>query len=75
VFTQPDFVSAIVVENQDQEFDIVVKVYLKVDVIDNKGDETQFIYMAGSKSAGLGLEWSCGASGVDADLLPRGCTS
>lgn len=75
VFNQPEFVSAIVVDNRDEEFDIVVKVFLKEDVISNKGDETQFIYMAGSKSAGLGLEWSCGASGVDANLLPRGCTS
>ena len=75
VFNQPDFVGAIVVDNQDQEFDVVVKVYLKEDVIDNDGDEAQFIYMAGTKSAGLGLEWSCGASGFDTDLLPRGCSS
>lgn len=75
VFNQPDFVSSIVVDNQDQEFDVVVKVYLKADVIDNDDDETQYIYMAGTRSAGLGLEWSCGASGFDADLLPRGCTS
>jgi len=75
VFNQPDFVSAVVVDHKDQEFDVVVRVFLKEDVVNNKTGEPQYIYMAGSKSAGLGLDWSCGASGVDTNLLPRGCTS
>lgn len=74
VFKQPDFVSAIVVDHEDEDFDVVVRAYLKEDIIDNDGDELQFIYMAGIKSAGLGLEWSCGASGVDSKLLPQGCS-
>ena len=77
VFRQPGFVSAVVVDSLDEDFDIVVKVFLKEDVIDNDGDEAQYVYMAASKSItpGHGLEWSCGASGVDADLLPHDCTS
>lgn len=75
VFNQPDFVSAVVVDHKDQEYDVVVRVFLKEDVVNNKTGEPQYIYMAGSKSAGLGLDWSCGASGVDTNLLPRGCTS
>lgn len=74
VFNQPDFVSAVVVDHKDQEYDVVVRVFLKEDVVANKTGEPQYVYMAGSKSAGLGLDWSCGASGVDADLLPRGCS-
>ena len=25
-------------------------------------------------TVGLGLDWHCGASGIDADLLPRACS-
>lgn len=75
VFNQPDFVSAVVVDHKDEEHDVVVRVFLKEDVVNNKTGEPQYIYMAGSKSAGLGLDWSCGASGVDTNLLPRGCSS
>ena len=75
VFNQPDFVSAVVVDHKDQEYDVVVRVFLKEDVVNNKTGEPQYIFMAGSKSAGLGLDWSCGSSGVDTNLLPRGCTS
>ena len=77
MFRHPEFVSAIVVDHADEEFDIVVKVLLKEDVFDNDSGDLQFIYMAGTKSSapGLGLNWSCGASGLDDDLLPRTCNS
>lgn len=77
VFNQPEFVSAVIVEHKDQEYDVVVKVYLKEDVIDNDTGDDQFLYIAATRSDGPGmrLEWSCGISGVDSDLLPRGCTS
>lgn len=77
VFNQPDFVSAVVVEHEDQEYDVVVKVYLQEDVIDNDTGGDQFLFIAATRSNGPGmrLEWSCGISGVDSGLLPRGCTS
>lgn len=77
VFRQPEFVSAVELDHVDDQFDIVVRVFLKEDVIDNDSGDLQFIYMAGTKSSapGLGLDWSCGASGLDEDLLPRNCSS
>lgn len=77
MFRQPDFVSAIVVENEAEEYDVIVKVYLKADVIDSDDGSDPFIYMAGTKpvAPGLALEWHCGASGVESHLLPRACSS
>jgi type II secretory pathway pseudopilin PulG len=77
MFRQPDFVSAIEVDHVDDEFDIVVRVFLKEDVFNNETGDIQYIYMAGNKSArpGLGLDWSCGASGLEDHLLPNDCSS
>ena len=54
---------------------ITVKVYLKEDVVENQTGEEQYIFIAGqrmSNNSGM-LEWSCGASGVDTELLPEDC--
>lgn len=77
VLRHPEFVSAIVVDHVDEEFDIVVKVLLKEDVFANDSGDLQFIYIAGTKSSapGLGLDWSCGANGLNDALLPRTCSS
>ena len=76
-FSTPDFISGIVVENEDEQYDVVVKVYLKPDMIGGGEDSDPFIYMAGTRpeTRGFGLEWSCGANGVEDHLLPRDCSS
>ena len=74
VFRQPDFVSAVVVEHESADYDVVVKVFLKQDLVATDSGDEAFIYMAGTRSGSLGLDWDCGASGVDTDLLPRACS-
>lgn len=73
----PDFVSQVVLEDQHEEYDVIVKVYLKEDVVDSTTGEEPFIFMAANRSrtAPAGLDWSCGARGVDVDLLPGECNS
>jgi hypothetical protein len=65
----------VVVPRHDNH-DIVVKVYLKDGVVENKTGQEQFIYITGDKPSGSGssyMEWGCGASGVGAELLPDNC--
>ena len=73
----PDFLANVEVDNESEEFDVVVKFYLKGDVVKNTDDSDSFIYLAANKSAGgiAGLKWSCGARGFDKDLLPAECLS
>ena len=68
----PKFVDNMVIYPNHMEHDVVVKVYLRPNVIENKTGEAQFIYVAGDQS-GKQLLWSCGSSGIDAELLPEGC--
>ena len=68
----PKFVDNMVIYPNHMEHDVVVKVYLRPNVIDNETGEEQFIYVAGDQS-GKQLLWSCGSSGIDAALLPEGC--
>jgi hypothetical protein len=77
VFNQPDYVRAIVVENESGHYDVVVKVYLESDAIDREHDSESFIFMAGTRpvTQGFGIEWQCGASNVENHLLPRDCSS
>ncbi len=77
VFNQPDYVSAIVVENESEPYDVVVRVYLAVDAIESEDGSESFIYMAGMRpvTQGFGIEWQCGASNVENHLLPRDCSS
>ena len=73
----PHFVSRVVLEEQQEDYDVIVKVYLKEDVVASTSGEEPYIFMAANRSrhAPAGLEWSCGASGVDAELLPGECSS
>ena len=62
---------------QDTDFDVMVKVFLK-DTGDNKLPGTQpFVYMAANRAdeGGHDLEWTCGAHGIESDLLPQSCRS
>ena len=72
----PEVVREMVVVPGDDNHDIVVRVYLKDGVVENKTGQEQFIYITGDKSSGSGssyVEWGCGASGVGAELLPDNC--
>ncbi|MBT8059126.1 MAG: pilin [Gammaproteobacteria bacterium] len=71
----PDFVEGMVVEPASEEHDVVVKVYLKKDVFENVSGGEQYIYVAGDLTRGgaSALAWSCGGSGVKAELLPEDC--
>lgn len=75
VFNTPDFVRSVEVDSETEEFDVVVKVYLDRDVIGGEADADPYLFMAATRSdsVGLGLEWRCGANGIEADLLPRAC--
>lgn len=75
IFNTPDFVRAVVVDSDAVEFDVVVKVYFERDVIDSDAMIEPYLYLAATRSSsvGLGLEWHCGADGIDAELLPRDC--
>ena len=74
-FNTPDYVRAVVVDRAEGEFDVVVKVYLDGDAIRGEGTAEPYLFMAATRhdSMGPGLEWHCGASGIEADLLPRAC--
>jgi len=76
IFNQPDYVRAIVVENQYEHYDVVVKVYLKPDVIRSVDGSEAFVFMAGTRpvTQGFGIEWQCGASNLEDHLLPRDCS-
>lgn len=76
VFRQPEFVSSIVVDSDDHEHDVVVRIFLDKDLVGDNGIDAPYIYVAGNRSSnpGLGLKWSCGAIGVDEHLLPASCT-
>ena len=76
-YRQPHFVDSVEVISEDQDNDVVVRVYLKASVIGNESGDLAYIYLAGNRAEdpSLGLEWRCGSSGVDADLLPSSCSS
>jgi hypothetical protein len=73
--TAPEFVSFMEVQPEADNHAIVVKVYLKKDVVENTGGGDQYIYVAGdlANTSNASVEWSCGANGVDVSLLPDGC--
>ena len=72
----PEVVRDMVVEPMQDNHDIMVKVYLKDGVVNNENGTEQFIYITGDVPTGSGsayVEWSCGSSGIDAELLPENC--
>ena len=73
----PEFLAGVEVDNDNQDYDVVVKFYLNEDAVKSPADSESFIYLAANKSTGgiAGLKWSCGARGVDEDLLPAECLS
>jgi hypothetical protein len=75
IFTVPEFVSDVVVEQGGPDYEIMVKIILKEDVVKNRSGGEQFIYMAANKplDSDTDLQWNCGASGVEDGLLPADC--
>jgi hypothetical protein len=76
ILTPPEFVSSIVVESESGSHDITLKVYFTDDAVDHvSGSGEQFIFLAADRTDSLidGLEWSCGAHGIDTELLPSDC--
>jgi len=73
----PEHVREVVVERGFKGNDLAIKVYLKDDVVENLTGEDQFIYITGNHSgnSAYALEWNCGGSGIEKDLLPEGCQS
>lgn len=71
----PEYVQKMEVDTKDESHAIVIRVFLRDGVADNPGGQEQFIYIAvdHSKGAGEYLKWSCGASGLDAEMMPEGC--
>jgi hypothetical protein len=76
MFNRPEFVRAVVLDSEADEYDVVVKVYLDHDIIGSEESAEPYLFMAANRAdtVGLGLDWHCGASGIDADLLPRACS-
>ena len=71
----PEYVRDMDVVAETGNHAVMVKVFLKNDVIENLAGVDQFIYLAVDKSTASSsqIEWSCGASGIDTSLLPEGC--
>jgi len=73
--TAPEYVREMVVDTNDDAHAVVIKVYLKDGVVANPTGQEQFIFMAANHSGSGGdyVEWSCGANGLDAELMPESC--
>lgn len=72
--TAPDYISAVVVEHDAEDYDVMVKVYFDENTVGGASSSEQFIYIAGTRPGqGVPLDWTCGAQGVNSELLPRNC--
>ena len=73
--TAPEYVREMVVDTENENHEIVIRVYLKEGVVENPGGQEQYIYIAGDLAVGSGahVQWSCGARGVDSRLMPENC--
>lgn len=71
----PQHVRDMMVDHKDPGHDVVIKVFLKDGVVENLDGAEQYVYFVGKRgdTAKFALQWTCGASGVDADLLPEDC--
>lgn len=73
--SQPQHVRDMMVDHQVPGYDVMIKVFLKDGVVENLGGDEQYVYFVGKRgdSAKFSLRWTCGATGVDSDLLPEDC--
>ena len=74
--TPPEYVREVHVQPSEQGNDVKVVVYLKEGVVENLTGEDQYIFFSGARTEGqYPVEWSCGAQGLDPELLPESCRS
>jgi type IV pilus assembly protein PilA len=73
----PAHVREMALERGFQGSDLAIKVYLKSEAVENPTGEDQFIFMTVNEPAdgAYDIEWSCGASGIESELLPEDCRS
>lgn len=73
--TEPEYVEKIVINHEDEVNDIVIEAHMKDGVIESGFGEDQYVYMAANRSTkpGVQIEWSCGAVGINVELLPERC--
>lgn len=71
----PEYVRDMQVFAPELENDVVVKVFIKDGVAENLAGVVQYLYIAGNQTKGANgrVEWTCGAQGIDEDLLPDTC--
>ena len=76
IYNMPEFVQEISIEPEFNDSDVTIKIHFKADALKNNSGGEQFIYLAADRlgTSGQGLEWTCGAVGVDAELLPGNCS-
>lgn len=73
--TLPEYVEKIVINHNGGKHAVVVEAYMKDGVITNELGGDQYVFMAADESAqrGARIQWSCGAVGINPDLLPENC--
>ena len=73
----PKIVRKVIIDHEDPEHEIVIRVHIAGDVIGNGAGEDPVIFMTGNKSpqAGAMVQWQCGAKDIAPDLLPQRCRS
>ena len=73
---KPAFVSAVEVDSQGEDHDVVVRVYLDDTEVDSADGTRPVLYLTGNRSGatGQGLQWRCSASGLDVSVLPVTCS-
>lgn len=76
IYSLPEFVREVSIDPEFNDSDVAIKIYFKSEVLDNSSAGDQFIYLAANRpdTSGQALEWTCGAVGVDAELLPVSCS-
>lgn len=72
--TAPEYVRKMTVAPKNER-DVIIKVFLKEGVVENKEGGEQFVYIQGQKksSTSAQIEWVCGAEGISIDMLPENC--
>ena len=72
---KPEFVRNMQIDHDPSGKSVDIKVFIHEGVIENLDGEEQFIYYKGQQSlnANFGIEWRCGANGINLDLMPVDC--
>ena len=73
--SKPEFVREMKIEHDPSGNQVRILVFLIEGAIESETNEEQYIYLTGRQTRGgaYSLEWRCGASGIDLDLMPVDC--